>query len=436
MLRTPKDWGLHPFFERLLREQRSPGQKVGIPLLVPINLLAMPESIQDLDAAIRALRLTEELCAKLCFVGNERCKFSNFLRVALLQHVFTELIPLPLGPIAQKPPLNLTDPVWAPNGPSGLHPQLTRGGQLELMQVLLRLAEHFVSASCGLKESKGFDGVKIVVLGAIAALADRVLRIRTVLPGIPKPQSDGPIEAEQEPHPSIVSELLNGVGGKNWKALAVDPTSFMRQSETIEATTPEISVARTSVASYFTEVKKSLDVPSGKDRTLFDWDQHGWMMWVSKVVRCVKKLWGWVVLGGDAGDSLGWDDFRADQWDWLAILWPSAICATHLLQAGGDWAQLAAGADPYLVHTWPEYQCYRDIIFYWKYFLCTDLRVFPKCKATSVVMFWMLTGVIAVLPLRCLVASDVGSGSMTWACKSTKHCCDCDLASFIRHPFP
>ncbi|CAE7736145.1 unnamed protein product, partial [Symbiodinium sp. CCMP2456] len=118
--------------------------------------------------------------------------------------------------------------------------------------------------------------------GAIAAIADRVLRIRTVLPGIPKPQGDGPIEAEPEPNPSTVSELLNGVGAKNWKAMAVDPTSFMRQSETIEATTPEISVARTSVASYFTEVKKSLDVPSGKDRTLFDWDQHGWMMWVSK----------------------------------------------------------------------------------------------------------------------------------------------------------
>lgn len=31
-----------------------------------------------------------------------------------------------------------------------------------------------------------FDGVKIVVLGAIAAIADRVLRIRTVLPGAPR----------------------------------------------------------------------------------------------------------------------------------------------------------------------------------------------------------------------------------------------------------
>ena len=40
----------------------------------------------------------------------------------------------------------------------------------------------------------------------------------------------------------------------------MDPTSFMRQSETIEATTPEISVARTAVASYFSEVKKALEV--------------------------------------------------------------------------------------------------------------------------------------------------------------------------------
>ncbi|CAL1169144.1 unnamed protein product [Cladocopium goreaui] len=120
----------------------------------------------------------------------------------------------------------------------------------------------------------------------------------------------------------------------------------MRQSETIEATTPEISVARTAVASYFSEVKKALEVPSGKDRTLFDWDQHGWMLWVNKEAG-LKKL-------------------------------VQTICSHHLLQAGGGWADLAAGSDPYLVHTWPEFQCYRDIMFYWKYFLCTDLRVFPK----------------------------------------------------------
>lgn len=39
------------------------------------------------------------------------------------------------------------------------------------------------SWSIGFQSAGSFDGVKIVVLGAIAAIADRVLRIRTVLPG-------------------------------------------------------------------------------------------------------------------------------------------------------------------------------------------------------------------------------------------------------------
>ena len=39
------------------------------------------------------------------------------------------------------------------------------------------------SRSIGFPSAGSFDGVKIVVLGAIAAIADRVLRIRTVLPG-------------------------------------------------------------------------------------------------------------------------------------------------------------------------------------------------------------------------------------------------------------
>ena len=42
----------------------------------------------------------------------------------------------------------------------------------------------------------------------------------TVTGGIPKPQREGgPIVAEAEPCPSLVSDLLNGVGGKGWKPM-------------------------------------------------------------------------------------------------------------------------------------------------------------------------------------------------------------------------
>ena len=55
--------------------------------MVPIDLLAMPEKVVDLEGAIFALRLCEQLCGKLSFVGSERCKFAPFLKISLIQQV-------------------------------------------------------------------------------------------------------------------------------------------------------------------------------------------------------------------------------------------------------------------------------------------------------------------------------------------------------------
>jgi hypothetical protein len=263
--------------------------------------------------------------------------------VSLIQQVFTELIPLPIGPIAEREPLKLVDPIWAPNGFEGVHPHMTRGDQQSTLILLRRLCEHFVVAVSSIKASRGFDGIKIVVLGAIAAISDRVVRTRVcAIAGAGEP----------EERASEFTELLNGVGPANWRPLAVDPVSFLTQSETIEVATPELNIARTAVSSYFSEVFENLDIKRSKDETLFDWDANDWMLWVPKE-KGLKRL--------------------VDQ-----------MCATHLLEAGTSWAVLAAGPpgqDEYMTRTWPEYTCFRDIIFWWKYFLCTDLRVFPKNAA-------------------------------------------------------
>eukprot|EP00434_Breviolum_minutum_P023288 symbB.v1.2.020542.t1/scaffold1725.1/size121579/7 len=53
------------------------------------------------------------------------------------------------------------------------------------------------------------------------------------------------------------------------------------------------------------------------------------------------------------------------------------MCAKHLLETGKEWGKLVAGnqsENAYLVRTWPEFAALRDIMFFWKYFLCTDLR--------------------------------------------------------------
>ncbi|OLP97998.1 hypothetical protein AK812_SmicGene19604 [Symbiodinium microadriaticum] len=287
-----------------------------LPLLVPINLLQVPTSVSDLDEVHRALQLCEILCAKLAFVGK----------------VFTELIPLPLGPWLR---LGCSTPADDASCPTGA-----------------RLSWNLVSRS--------FDATKITVFGSIAAIADRVART-----------CEDPVTPEPK---SALTEALNGtLGGR---PVAIDPNTFL-VSETIETAAPELNLA---LASGFRrkrkgEVLNHHEIKKLKDETLFDWDTYGpgprfclhlpcWMMYVER-----EKGLERVVHGAQ-----------------------KQMCAKHLLETGKDWGKLVAGnqsENAYLVlssvRTWPEFAALRDIIFFWKYFMCqgTDLRVFPDTSSWS-----------------------------------------------------
>ena len=51
---------------------------------------------------------------------------------------------------------------------------------------------------------------------------------------------------------------------------------------------------------------------------------------------------------------------------------------------------LRSGEDPHVMHAWPELAAMRDIFFYFKYALCTDLRVFSQGAFTpqSAILKW------------------------------------------------
>ncbi|CAE7888120.1 unnamed protein product [Symbiodinium microadriaticum] len=188
----------------------------------------------------------------------------------------------------------------------------------------------------------GFDATKITVFGSIAAIADRVARTT-----VRRSRDTGAEEG-----PSALTEALNGtLGGR---PVAIDPNTFLVQSETIETAAPELNLARTAICAYFCEVLNHHEIKKLKDETLFDWDTYGWMMYVERekgLERVVKQM-----------------------------------CAKHLLETGKDWGKLVAGnqsENAYLVRTWPEFAALRDIIFFWKYFMCTDLRVFPDTSSWS-----------------------------------------------------
>eukprot|EP00434_Breviolum_minutum_P045215 symbB.v1.2.040481.t1/scaffold7270.1/size12210/2 len=109
---------------------------------------------------------------------------------------------------------------------------MTRACQLELLLILRRLAEHFAAAACTLASNKGFDATKITVFGAIAAIADRVARTTAR-----RSRDTGAEEG-----PSALTEALNGtLGGR---PVAVDPNTFLVQSETIETAAPELNLER------------------------------------------------------------------------------------------------------------------------------------------------------------------------------------------------
>eukprot|EP00438_Fugacium_kawagutii_P024109 Skav209062 [mRNA] locus=scaffold760:229754:234762:- [translate_table: standard] len=138
------------------------------------------------------------------------------------------------GPATQKAPLNLRDNIWAPEG-APVEGTCAQGSSIlprqELLLILRRLAEHFAAAACTLASNKGFDATKITVFGAIAVIADRVARTTAR-----RSRDTGAEEG-----PSALTEALNGtLGGR---PVAVDPNTFLVQSETIETAAPELNLA-------------------------------------------------------------------------------------------------------------------------------------------------------------------------------------------------
>lgn len=91
---------------------------------------------------------------------------------------------------------------------------------------------------CKQHTARTFDAVKITVLSAAAAMADRVVRIW--------PMDDRLFKAEDRP-----SELTRALHEGRF---AVCAAAFVTQSETMEACFQELSITRAASVAYFHEV--------------------------------------------------------------------------------------------------------------------------------------------------------------------------------------
>eukprot|EP01012_Entosiphon_sulcatum_P009332 TRINITY_DN1521_c0_g2_i1.p1 TRINITY_DN1521_c0_g2~~TRINITY_DN1521_c0_g2_i1.p1 ORF type:complete len:4962 (-),score=1074.52 TRINITY_DN1521_c0_g2_i1:73-14958(-) len=232
-------WFKHPLADRLLRPDdvdglAGPPRQIG--RFVPIPLTGIPLRASTFQEALDALRNCDTMCTML----TEQCnivKQGYFLKVALIQHTVTQVVPIPRY---RGDPL-FEECIWAQPAPYM--------AQLDLLILLRRLTEHFASSSLSLQDTRSLDAIKLVVMGSLMVMADASLR---------KLATD---------IPSVISQHL--LGWEDEPAYGVGPGAFAGHTDTIQTACPELLVARTGVLDYFSRM--AVDV--AEENQIFTWER-------------------------------------------------------------------------------------------------------------------------------------------------------------------
>lgn len=179
-----------PLFGRLLPTDTDAlaGTARRPPLLRPMALTLVPDGVRDYNAAAVAMRHAERLCTLLsCQSG--QVKHTVLMRLALLQHLFISVLPVPLPPNS---PDRATHCFWQAQ-------EMRYETQLDLLLLLSLLCRHYATAALSLKADRALDTARVLTAACIAALADAVMR--RVACDLPSPaslhysgQAQGPVE--------------------------------------------------------------------------------------------------------------------------------------------------------------------------------------------------------------------------------------------------
>jgi hypothetical protein len=294
---------------------------------VPVDFLRLPQTASSITQAVDAMRICDELCS-LIESQSETVKNSAFLRACLIEHVFVHVVPIPLPQPwdSHKEGGGTLDEacIWAE--------PMTYSQQLDTIILLQRLMENFAAAAFSLHPTKSFDAVRIVVAAAMAAVADCVMRRRA---------SD---------MPSVVSTHLLGEtahGDTDHAPYGIDTSSFAEQSETCEVHTPELNVARSAVLDYFAAQTKTTKIFSFEKGNKPQKTTTEFMQAITK-----ERVWA-------ASESI----------------------AHRLLDNAGFSIDRNFGGTCFALHKHcPEFGPWRDVCFYFKYFLTPNSEAFPEPK--------------------------------------------------------
>ena len=221
-------WQALPLFDRFVRAEgveALAGPAEIVPMFRPIQFTHVPEVCESVDDVMIALRHCDHLCTLLSY-QTETIKNTYMLRVAMIQHVFTQVIPIPM-------PINHPDrahlDLWAQ--------PMKYETQVELMRVIRLISRHYAACAMSLKITRSFDAARILVNACMAAMVDTLVRVRAV------------------DVPSMLSLHMQGQAPLTprffFQPFGVDMGPFAKQSEYMKFTTPELVACRTCVLDYF-----------------------------------------------------------------------------------------------------------------------------------------------------------------------------------------
>ena len=280
-------------------------------ILRPIELTLVMNhgEVRNMDEAALAMRHAVELCELL---DNQHDIVPNScrLRVALVQHLVTRTLPLPL-PVTHAERDRRC--FWTAE-------PLQRGMQDEIVRLLHSITHHYVAASLALTANASFNAARILTLASIATLTDAVVR---------RLASD---------HASALSKHYSGEseGPTRPFAIAIGPR-LRALSMHMTLVSPELATARSSVLDYF----DSLHAKVRDDHVIFDYSNEK------------------IELG--EGDARLVNQLCIDR-------------GLHQGQRGSERATLAlrylTGEDRSLIDSEPTFGLFRDIAFVLQLLMC------------------------------------------------------------------
>jgi hypothetical protein len=218
---------LFPLFGRFRRDvsvEQFAGEAEVRAIELPVELSRMPDTVASYEEVATALRTCLELC---CLLGNQLGIVRNSYahRAALVRHLFTRVVPLPL-PLNHQQREELC--FWGRAESS-----MRYATQIELVRLLGDIATDYAAISLSMYPTNSFDATRMLVMGCIACIADAILRIQAC------------------DAPSIFSQQYAGVAAGPGRPFGIEIGDYARESAYGRFSTPELAIARCQVLDYF-----------------------------------------------------------------------------------------------------------------------------------------------------------------------------------------